>query len=63
MLFSQLEENTNMILKEHFYKNFTKEVLWNQRFNKVINDANQYLLCKGESNIFKTISKQNEVIR
>ena len=52
MLFKELEDNTNLVLKENFYKEFTKEILWSQKFNKVINDSNQYLLNQKENNIF-----------
>lgn len=62
VLFKELEDNTNAILKEVFYKDFICEILWSQKFNKVINDSNQYLISTDESNIFKAICRKHETI-
>ena len=62
-LFKDLENNTNIVLKDNFFKEYISENLWNQRYNKIINDWNQYLLNKEDTNIFISILKQNDAIR
>mmetsp|Transcript_4625 Transcript_4625/g.3887 ORF Transcript_4625/g.3887 Transcript_4625/m.3887 type:complete len:224 (+) Transcript_4625:230-901(+) len=54
-LFKSMEENINLIYKMNFEADFMKCITWNQNFNQIINDSNQYLLevNKTDSNIFK----------
>lgn len=56
-LFKPLEEGIGVI----FAKVFSKNMIWNHNFNKVINDTNQYLLkSKGDDvNIFSNIQENH----
>jgi len=62
-LFKPLEDNINKILKENFYNEFLRDVTWNPAYNKVINEANQYIINKEKDfNIFKQLAEEKKQI-
>ena len=63
-LFKTLEQNISLIIKENFYEEFLKDIIWNKRYNKVINDSNQYLIDNKdeEFNIFSMFQEEKKAL-
>ena len=62
-LFKSLEDKIDSIFTSNFYDDLMKETLWNPKYNKIINDSNQYMLEKeDEVNIFSKILEDKKFI-